>query len=195
MQVNYRTAQREDSLRIAELDYIASGGAIEFLFRDLVPDSTPVQTVAFSLENDFYPHSYRSSIIAEIDNDIIGMSLSFPAEFHCITDEMRDFFPPDRLEHFNQFFSTRVENSYFLDAICVEKKFRCMGIGEKLLLKTKDKAHDEGFTTLSLLVFADNIRALKFYKKHGFAAVRQVELNEHDLIPHNGGCILMKAHL
>jgi hypothetical protein len=36
-QIHYRQGRKEDSHRIAELDYIASGGAIEFLFHDLVP--------------------------------------------------------------------------------------------------------------------------------------------------------------
>ena len=46
MNIKYRTAKKEDSYRLAELDYIAAGGATEFLFRDLIPDTTPLQFVA-----------------------------------------------------------------------------------------------------------------------------------------------------
>lgn len=193
--VQYRSAKKEDSYRIAELDYIASGGASEFLFHDLVPNSTPVQVVAYGLENDFYPHSYRSAIVAELNNKIIGMSLSFPAEFHYVNDEMKKFFPSDRLEHFKEFFSTRVKDSYLIDAISVDKAYRNKGIGEKLLEKTIEKARNEGFSLLSLLVFADNHKAIKFYKAHGFAIVREVDLKEHELIPHKGGCLLLKASI
>ena len=191
--VKYRAARKEDSYRIAELDYIASGGASEYLFHDLVPHSTPVQIVAYGLENDFYPHSFRSAIVAELNNEIVGMALSFPAEFHCINDEMKKFFPPDRLAHFKAFFSARVDNSYLIDAICVDKEYRNKGIGEKLLAKTIEKARKEGFSILSLLVFKDNHKAINFYKKHGFMTVREVELKEHELIPHKGGCLLMKV--
>lgn len=191
--VKYRSARKEDSYRIAELDYIASGGASEYLFHNLVPNSTSVQVVAYALENDLYPHSYRSAIVAELNNEIIGMSLSFPSEFHCINDDMIKFFPPERLDYFNEFFSARIENSYLIDAICVDERYRNKGIGEKLLEKTIEKARVEGFSRLSLLVFADNQKAIKFYIAHGFKAVREVELKEHELIPHKGGCLLMEA--
>jgi len=193
MNVIYRAARKEDSYRVAELDYIASGGAAEYLFYDLVPNLTPIEVIANGLENDFYPHSYRSAIVAESDGEVIGMSLSFPAKFHKIDDEMRNSFPPERLEHFKEFFSARVDDSYLIDAICVDKEHRNRGIGEALLKKTIEKAHNEGFSLLSLIVFADNQSAIKFYEDHGFITVREVELKEDPLIPHQGGCLLMKA--
>ena len=195
MNIEYRAARKEDSYRIAELDYIASGGASEYLFHDLVPNSTPVQVVARGLESDLYPYSYRSAIVAELNDEMIGMSLSFPAKYHCINDEMRKLFPPERLEHFREFFSARVDNSYLIDAICVDKEYRNKGIGSELLQRTVAKARKEGFSLLSLLVFADNHKAIAFYTAHGFTTEREVELKEHELIPHKGGCLLMKAEI
>ena len=195
MKAIYRAARKEDSYRIAELDYIASGGAAEYLFRGLVPGSTPVQIIASGLESDAYPHSYKSAIVAELNNEIVGMSMSFPAAFHCINDEMREFFPADRLAHFEDFFSASVSGSYLLDAICVNEEYRSLGIGDKLLEKTIQKARSEGFSVLSLLVFADNHKAIDFYTNHGFSVIRKVELKEHRFIPHKGGCLLMKAEI
>jgi len=193
MKVIYRQGRKEDSYRISELDYIASGGAAEFLFHDLVPNTTPVQIVAYDLEQDHYPHTYRSAIVAEFDRQIIGMALSYPAELHCINEQMQSFFPEDRLNHFREFFSTRVEGSFYLDAICVDEKYRSKGIGKELLEHTKRKALDEGYNVLSLIVFADNAKAINFYEKHGFVIVKPIELKPHELTPHEGGCVLMKA--
>ncbi len=67
MEVSYRQGKKEDSTRIAELDNIASAGAIDFLFHDLIPNVSPEQIVASNLENERYPHSYRNVIIAEHD--------------------------------------------------------------------------------------------------------------------------------
>ena len=193
MKIIYREGKKEDSLRIAELDNIASDGAIEFLFHDLIPNMTPVQIVASNLESDSYPHSYRSVIVAEYDETIIGMSLSFPGKYHKITDEMKNFFPHDRINHFKYFFSAPVGDSYFLDALCVDENFRNRGIGSKLIELTKKKACNEGYNSLCLLVFKDNINAQNIYKKNGFEVIDWIEFASHELMPHEGGCVLMKA--
>lgn len=193
MKIIYREGKKEDSLRIAELDYIASDGAIEFLFHDLITTMTPVQIVASNLESDSYPYSYRSVIVAEYDETIIGMSLSFPGKYHKITDEMKNFFPHDRINHFKHFFSAPVGDSYFLDALCVDENFRNRGIGSKLIELTKNKARNEGYNSLCLLVFKDNTNAQNVYKKNGFEVIDWIELPSHQLMPHEGGCALMKA--
>jgi len=63
--VIFRAARKEDSYRLAELDNIAAQGTLDFLFHDLIPGMTPVQIVANGLENDQFPHSYRSVTVAE----------------------------------------------------------------------------------------------------------------------------------
>lgn len=191
-QIIFRDARKEDSRRIAELDNIASEGALDFLFHGLVPGMTPVQMVANGLENDHYPHSYRSVIVAEHNSDVVGMSLSFPSRYHAITDELRSFLPPDRLEHFRDFFSSRVEDSYFLDALAVDERYRNRGIGTELVNVTAKRARKEGFKTLSLISFADNARALGLYRKIGFTMVKHIDLKPHEFIRHEGGCLLMK---
>ncbi len=108
---------------------------------------------------------------------------------------MREFFPADRLEHFKEIFTTRIEGSYFLDALCVDKKYRNHGIGGKLIDLTKAKAGNEGYTSLSLMVFADNSLAIKLYKNKGFVIRKVVELKSHELIPHEGGCLLLESAL
>ncbi len=194
MHIDYRPARKEDCRRIAELDYIASDGAAEFLFHDLVPDASAIDVITHGLENDEDPHSFLNAIVAEHEGDVIGMALSYPAKFHQVTDEMRKFFPADRLEHFKDFFASRVDDSYLLDALCVEEDYRNQGIGEKLIDLTKTKASKEGYHTLSLIVFSDNIRAQALYQRNGFEWVKHVNLQPHEFIPHEGGCVLMKAN-
>ncbi|ESA33677.1 gcn5-related n-acetyltransferase [Leptolyngbya sp. Heron Island J] len=195
MEVLYRAGQKTDVKTLAELEDIASGGAVEFLFHDLMPGVSAVQFVASGLEQDVYPHSYRSAIVAELNHHVIGMALSFPATYHQITPEMRDLFPPDRLEHFQDFFSARVEGSFFLDALCVLTDYQHKGIGSRLIELTKSKAQTEGYNSLSLIVLADNIGAQRLYQRHGFESVRSIELHPHPLMPHQGGALLMRANL
>ena len=153
---------------------------------------SPIQLVAEGLKSDSNPHTFRNSIVAEFNGEIIGFSLSFPSPYHAITEELRNFLPADRLEHFEDFFSSRVEGSYFLDALAVDERYRNKGIGRGLIAKTIDKARKEGFRTLSLITYADNRAALRLYQRIGFVAVKHIDLKPHRLIPHEGGCLLMK---
>ncbi len=194
-EVTYRLGRKPDCRRIAELDNIASSGAIEFLFHDLIPGMTPVDIVASQLEQDRYPYTFRSVIVAECGSRTVGTAFSFPSQYHGITDQMRNYFPADRLEHFKRFFTTRIEGSYYLDALCVDETFRRQGIGGKLIDLTAVKARQEGFSSLSLIVFADNTSAIRLYEKKGFSVVNPVELKPHRLIPHQGGCLLMKCDI
>ncbi len=195
MKVIYRDGRKEDSANIARLDDIASGGALEFLFHDLVPNMTPVQIVTSNLEKDDYPYTYRNVIIAEHGKTIIGMALSFPGKYHRITKEMETFFPQDRIDHFREFFTAPVKDYYFLDAICVDEEFRGQGIGTALIEQTKKKTIKDGYNSLSLVAFKDNTKGLQVYKKNGFKVIDQINLAAHELIPHKGGCVLMKVNL
>ena len=123
------------------------------------------------------------------------MALSYPASYHKITDEMRSFFPADRLEPFSAFYSSRVENTWFLDALCVIASHRRRGIGDKLISLTKEKAVENGYNALSLIVFADNALAIPVYKRTGFEIVQKVELRGNELIKHEDGCLLMKCEI
>jgi hypothetical protein len=45
------------------------------------------------------------------------------------------------------------------------------------------------------MVFADNTDAQRLYVRCGFKTVESVELKSHELIPHEGGCLLMKCEI
>lgn len=195
MEINYRIANKTDCARMAELINIASGGVVEFLFHDLMPKLTPQQIVAHNLESDQGYYTYKNAIVAETEDRVVGMALSFPALFHKMTADMRQYFPKDRLDHLTDFYAARVDDSLFLDALCVDQRLRRNGIGGRLISLTKKKAKQSGFDILSLIVFADNTEALNVYHRHGFEVVAPVKLNSHERIPHEGGCLLMKSSI
>lgn len=195
MKVDYRTGKKKDSQTIAELIRIASGGVVDYLFRDVVPGLSPVQAVASLLKEDLYPHSYRSAVVAVAKGAVVGMALSYPASYHTLSDDMRAFFPANRLAHLESFFTSRVEGSWYIDALGVLEDYRGYGIGKKLIALTKEKAIENGHHLLSLIVFADNDLALPVYQSTGFEIVAKVALEGNDFIPHKGGCLLMKCNL
>ena len=193
MAIAFRPAEKGDSFRIAELINIASDGVVEHLFHDLVPEMTPIQLIAYNLEQDNYPHSYQNASVAVDGSKVIGMALSYPSSYHKITDEMRNFFPKDRLDHLSDFYSSHVPDSWYLDALGVDEIYRRKGIGKRLVELTQKKAKENGYEVLSLIAFADNSPALGLYKDLGFRVVKEVNLAGNAFIPHQEGCLLLKC--
>jgi ribosomal protein S18 acetylase RimI-like enzyme len=195
MDITYRPGRKGDSAKIAELIGLASGGVVEYLFHDVVPGLSPIQVLTYGLRNDQYPHSYRSAIVAEHNQEPVGMALSYPSHLHGITPEMRAFFPEDRLQHLNHFYSARVENSWLLDSLSVVQAYRRKGIAKRLIALTGEKARENGYATLSLIVFADNTPALILYEQLGFEVVQPVVLEGNAFIPHEKGCLLLRTEM
>jgi ribosomal protein S18 acetylase RimI-like enzyme len=195
MEIQYRQGRKEDCLQIAELISTASGGVVEFLFHDLIPGMSPVQMVARNLERDHPPHTYRNAIVAQSEDAIAGMALSFPSHFHEITEGMKKFFPPDRLEHVRPYYTAPVGRSLFLDAIAVKDEYRGKGIGRALISLTQEKARKSGYDALTLIAFAENRNARKLYERMGFETLEKIEIRPHELISYQGGCLLMRCPL
>ena len=191
MSYQFGPAEKKDCTAVAGFINMASGGVVEYMFHDLVPGATPVQIVAHGLKDDSTPHCYKSAIVARDGDEVVGMALSFPSKYHHISDELRSFFPADRLAHLSDLFGSRVENSWYLDTLGVNENHRRQGIGEKLISLTREKAIENGYHSLSLIVFADNELALPVYKRFGFKVIRRVELGGNEYIRHEGGSLLL----
>ena len=195
MAVSYRPAEKADSERVAELISLASDGVVDFLFHDVVPQMTPVQLMAHNLAQGHYPHSYQSAVVALSGKDIVGMALSYPSTYHQITDQMRGFFPADRLEHLNDFYSVNIPPSWFLDALAVAPANRRQGIGTRLVELTKQKGKDNGYPMCSLIAFRDNAPALALYQALGFSQVAHIHLAANAFIHHADGCALFTCRM
>ena len=195
MPITFGFANQSDCAVLAQLSNTASGGTLEFLFDDLIPGKTAIQVETANLERDQYPYTYKNARVARDGDRVVGMALAYPSSYHAITPEMRQFFPEDRLTHMAAFFTSRVENSWYLDTFCVYKRYRRQGIGRTLLELVKTDARQNGFDKLSLITFAENHKALSFYKRIGFSLVRSVPLHKTGPIQYDGGCLLMNCNL
>jgi len=191
MDILYRTGKIEDSFKIAEGIDLASGGIMNFLFEGLLENNTVVEVMANSLRDETGYDSYKNAIVAEYQDNIIGIVYSYPAKFHEISEETRNFFPSDRLELLGEFFNSRVEKSLFLDSIYVDEKFRGLGIANRLIDLTKQKAQENGHKQLSLMVMNTNLIARRAYERNSFKIVKHINVQEHRLIANKGGIYLL----
>ena len=191
MDIIYREGKIEDCDKIAQGIDLASGGIIEFLFHGLLKDHTPDQVMSNVLRDQKGYETYKNAIVAEYENEVIGIVYSYPAKYHGISEETRRFFHKERLEFLAEFFNSRVEDSLFLDSIYVDEKFRGLGVGSKLIQLTKEKAKKQGFSQLSLMVMNSNRVARRSYERNSFSIVKHVDVKEHPLIPNKGGIYLL----
>ena len=85
--------------------------------------------------------------------------------------------------------------SMFLNALAVSERYRCRGIGARLLDWAEDRARRAGFDRLSLHCWADNTAALSFYQAREFVALEVAEIPYDARLRHFGGSILMQRKL
>ena len=195
MDITYRSGRKEDCPKLAEFVYIASDGVVEYLFRDLLDGVSPVEMVAHNLAKDSGYYTYTNAIVAQDGPNIVGAAFSYPSRYHVISDEMRNFFPEGRLVHLQQVLGGSIEDSLYLDTLCVEENYRGNGIGAELISLTLRKAVEEGFNAVSLIALADNTDAHRLYFRCGFEIVSHIKMEPHELIPHEGGALLMRCQL
>ena len=64
-------------------------------------------------------------------------------------------------------------NRYNLIAMWVEPKSRQLGVAERLLNVVKSESINRGFKQVFLDVSPDNLKASRFYRKHGFVFINE----------------------
>lgn len=195
MEILYRKGRLEDCDKIAEGIDRASGGIMNFLFHGLTGAFTPAEMMADFLRDGVGQESYENAIVAECQGEVIGIVYSYPAKYHGITEEAKTFFPKERLDFLADFYNSRVEDSLFLDSIYVNEEFRGQGVGSKLIALTKDKARENGYKKLSLMVMNENFTARRAYERSSFKLVKHVDVKEHPLMPNKGGIYLLVSEV
>jgi len=97
------------------------------------------------LKSDFLEHKAFDFLVAEVDGEVVGISLYYPR------------------------YSTWKGRCMYLEDLCVKSNFRGQGIGKKLLQATADEAQKAGAIRLDWQVLDWNTSASDFYKKMGAA--------------------------
>ncbi|CDM95336.1 MULTISPECIES: GNAT family N-acetyltransferase [Limnospira] len=193
--VSYRAANPRDVLEIAPLIRLAAGEMMDFLLQPLHQQLTVEQILARMIQSETSVLSYQNIEVAYSHGRIIGMANSYPANADIITEEMKQLFKPDRLAIIEAFDNAKVEGSWFLNILAVKSPYQRQGIGTSLIWRTKQKAWESGFSTLSLVTQSDNLTAIRLYQKNGFREVKTLVIPPHPEISDRLSYILMSCDL
>ncbi len=191
MDFEIRLAMPSDVSAIAEHVCRAGGGLMEFLLDGVVPDVEPQQLLAVTLTNADEAISYKNALVAETEDGVEGLLLAYSFKEFLISSEMEVFVDREKLEHIRELYSHKIADSLYVHALSINDTLQGKGLGRLFLDLSCDLAREEGYESICLHVWRDNETAMQLYQKYGFKPVREIEIKRADLLPHDGGMILM----
>jgi len=128
--------------------------------------------------------SYQNVTFAEHDNVIVGMVSGYTAEQHRRSSRhplkraagRRNLRMRVVLTLFSplmRIIDSIADDDFYLQAIAIDKELRGNCVGSVLMGSFEDRARASGMTRLSLDVSAKNVRARRFYERHGMSLESQ----------------------
>ncbi len=178
MDIKYLPGQLHHCNQIANWINSIGYGHIEYLFDNLIPSRTALQQIALVLQQDEH-YSYKNVDLAIDNNHIIGLVFSYIADANVVTAEMEIALSKDRIRWLQYFTRYQINNSWYINALGVEEKYRRQGIAKQLIACASQRALQNGFQRLSLHVYEGNTAAIKLYEACGFVVVKKIALTGH----------------
>ncbi len=148
MKINIRKATKEDMPQVLEL-------IVELAVFEKEPDAVEV-TVEELQREGFGASPMFTCFIAEVDNEIVGMSLLY---FR---------------------FSTWKGRTVHLEDLIVKEHMRGKGVGEALYTEVMRYAKSQGVKRVQWVVLDWNKGAVKFYERSGAKVLKDWQLVEMD---------------
>lgn len=173
----------------------AGGGLMDFLLDGVVPDVEADQLLAVNVAEEDTALSYDNAVVVETNDGVQGVLVAYPFGQFNISSTMEMFVPKERLDHVRELYAHRLDDSFYIHTLSVDEALNGQGIGRAFLDLSYEMAEDQGFQSVSLHVWKDNQRALNLYEANGFVGVEDIAIARHELIPHDGGMLLMKRQL
>ncbi len=190
-----RLAQASDARAIADHMCRAGGGLMEFLLDGIVPDVSMAELLAVTIVEGDEAISYQNAIVIDTDTGVQGLLLGYSLDDFHISKQMEMFVDREKLNHVRELYAHKVPNSYYVHALSVDESLAGQGAGRALLDMAYEIAKDEDFENITLHVWKDNERAIELYTANGFRPVMDIDVTRTDLLPHDGGMVLMQFDL
>lgn len=185
----YRPALKSDSAFIARLASIASDGVADYAWTQLANPGEDIFDVAQErYEREGTQISYQNCTIAADNSNLVGMLLAWPEIAEADAEKETD-------PVLAPFVNLQEDESYYIDCIAVIEDYRGQGIGSELMRLAEHQADDKEIGKMSLIVFEDNIKAIRLYQRLGYREVSRAATVPHRLIHYTGDAVLMVKHL
>jgi len=191
--VNIRAATANDANHLAILINLAGENLPEHLWRRMAgKNQDPLDVGALRAAREEGSFSYRHAMIAEVEDQVAGMVLSYhlpdpydTGELHLCPAVVR---PLIELE-------ARAPGSWYVNAIATYEPFRGRGVATAFMSRCEDLARKAGVKQMSLIVAGANEGAHALYLKLGYQKIASRPLVVYPDGPEGGEWWLMVKNL
>lgn len=195
MDFEFRFGQEADAHVVADLVIAAGDGLFESMLDDIVPGVGARQFVRMAVISEDSPLNYANAVLVENGGDVVGMALCYPSAQYGLHPVLNNLVPNRRLAPLTALFSSKIEDSWYLNSLVVVETARNLGLGKLLVEFCADLGAQMGLSSMSLHVWAENEAALAMYRGLGFRDVASIPVALRVSTEHKGGMLLMTAPL
>lgn len=194
MTVEIRNACVADIPHMAYVAIQALGGYAEVMYEGAIPGRTVQQIMEHRFSRGGTTSCISNSRIAEDNGTVLGGIHAFPADLAA--DDPRDLLiPEDRYSVFAPFEHLHADGSYYVFAVAVYPEYRGQGVARMLMEQAEAEARDQGFTDMSLHVFAENVGAVRLHENLGYHEFARQPVIHHPSLRYSGDLLLMTRKL
>ncbi len=186
MTVEFRPATAADAREIARLFQITSEGASDYIWSQLAESGEALLDVgARRYAREDVDFSYQNCLIAEAHGEVIGMMHSYA---------MREDPNPSPVTDpvLAPYTDMEVPDTLYISSLALHEAWRNKGLGLGFLQRAQQRAEAMQLKGLSLIDYAENTGARRFYERHGFTVVKTCQITPHPLIRVTGEAYLMQ---
>ena len=185
MTVEFRPARRSDARDIAQLFQITSEGVADYIWSQLAePGQALLDVGATRYARDDVDFSYQNCLIAEAHGRVIGMMHSYAMyhdpEAEPVTDPV-----------LAPYADMEVPDTLYISSLALHDGWRNQGLGARFLEYAQARADELGLKGLSLIDYAENTGARRFYERKGFGIVKACQIVPHPMVRVTGDAYLM----
>jgi ribosomal protein S18 acetylase RimI-like enzyme len=191
MPLTLRQADPEDALAIARIVREVSGGVADFLMHRLALAVSVERLLASLVMETGNPLSHENALLLEQGSRPAGLLLAYPWAQQSIPDILRTLAAKKRLDMLEGMLRVADPDSLYINTLWVDEPLRGGGAADDLMDCAVLMAREMGLPRISLHVWDDNARAMRFYRRCGFVVARHFDVPRHRQLPHDGGNSLL----
>ena len=185
MTVLFRPARRDDAREIARFFQISSEGGADYIWSLIAqPGEDLLEVGAARYAREGVNFSYENCLIAEHQGCVIGMMHSYVMRHDPHAEPVTD-------PVLAPYADMEIPDTLYISSLALDEGWRNQGLGATFLQAAQARCDTLGLDGLSLIDYAANTGARRFYERHGFHIVKTCQITPHPLIRVTGKAFLM----